>query len=60
MLGNLREKLRMDNEPKESIDPRARKVWMIGGALGSIIVLVIAIGFYALVTMVYDAPDWAG
>jgi hypothetical protein len=27
MLEDLRERLRMDNEPKESIDPRARKVW---------------------------------
>jgi membrane protein YdbS with pleckstrin-like domain len=60
MLGDLRDRLRMDNEPKESIDPRARKVWMIGGALGSIIVMAIALGFYAFVTTVYDAPDWVG
>jgi hypothetical protein len=60
MLENLRERLRMDNEPKESIDPRARKVWMIGGAIGSAIVLMIVVGFFFLVTIGYGAPDWVG
>jgi membrane protein YdbS with pleckstrin-like domain len=60
MLEDLRERLRMDNEPKESIDPRARKVWMIGGTLGSIIVLAIAIGFFFLVTIAFEGPDWVG
>ena len=50
----------MDNEPKESIDPRARKVWMIGGTIGSVIVLLISIGLYALITIGYGAPDWMG
>ena len=60
MLEDLRERLRMDNEPKESIDPRARKVWMIGGTIGSVIVLLISIGLYALITIGYGAPDWMG
>ncbi|NLX47599.1 MAG: PH domain-containing protein [Euryarchaeota archaeon] len=60
MLEGARERLRMDNEPKESIDPRALKVWMIGGAIGSAVLLGIAIGLYAFVTAVYGAPAWVG
>ncbi len=60
MFEELRERLRMDNEPKESIDPRARKVWMIGGAIGSAVLLAMAIGFYLLITVVYGYPDWVG
>lgn len=59
-MEDLREKLRMDNEPKESIDPRARKVWMISGTIWSIILLLIALGFYAMVTIGIGGPDWAG
>lgn len=60
MLNDLRERLRMDNEPNESIDPRARKVWMIGGTIGSAMVLAIAIGFYVVAVLLSGAPDWMG
>jgi len=60
MLEGLRERLKMENEPKEGIDPRARKVWMISGVLGSIIVLMIALGFYFMIVTVMGAPEWMG
>lgn len=60
MLDGLRERMRMDNEPKERIDPRARKVWMINGALGATFVFAIAVGFYFLVTIGFGAPMWVG
>jgi len=60
MLEDLRQRLRMDNEPKESIDPRARKVWMISGTLGSIILLMVALGFYVVAVIFSGAPNWLG
>ncbi len=41
----LRSKLRLDNEPKEKIDPRAWKVWTIHGIISFIIVLGLALAF---------------
>jgi len=60
MFEDVRQRLRMDNEPKESIDPRARKVWMIGGALSSIVIITLAVGFYFMATLGFEAPKWVG
>jgi len=50
----------MENEPKEGIDPRARKVWMISGILSSIVVMMIALGFYVVAVTAMGVPEWAG
>lgn len=60
MLRNIRQRLRMDNEPKESIDPKARKVWTIAGILASAVLMSIAVGFYALAVLAAGAPQWVG
>lgn len=59
-LENIRERLRMEGEPKERIDPRARKVWTISGAISSVIVLVIAVLFHLFFVPATGLPGWTG
>ncbi|MBN1110064.1 MAG: PH domain-containing protein [Methanomassiliicoccales archaeon] len=59
-MNELRERLRMENEPRERIDPRAFKVWAIGGSITYIGLFIAALIFYVLLTDVPEAPAWVG
>ncbi len=44
-LEQLRQRLRLENEPKERIDPRAWRVWTIHGFINFLIFLALALAF---------------
>lgn len=61
LLERLRLGLVMENQPSERIDPLAMKVWRINGLIGSVIVLLMGIGFYFFVeTVIPEIPTWIG
>ena len=59
VLENIKERLRMENEPRERIDPRARTVWTISGAMGAAVVMAIALAYF-LAAPSLGAPAWTG
>ena len=59
-IGSIRERLRMENEPRERIDPRARKVWTINGFLSFLFVLIVALLFHLVAVTAMGLPSWVG
>lgn len=59
-IEDTRQKLKMGDEPREHIDPRAQKVWAIGGVLGFAFVLAFALLFHLVAVTAMGLPDWVG
>jgi membrane protein YdbS with pleckstrin-like domain len=59
-IGSIRQRLRMENEPRERIDPRARKVWAINGLLSFLVVLIVASLFQLVAVTAMGLPGWTG
>jgi len=54
----IKERLKMENEPRERIDPRARIVWAITGTIWAIVFILLASAFAVWVLNSSDLPSW--
>ncbi len=60
VLDRLMDRLRLENEPEERIDPRAWKVWTIAGAMNFVILLPLALAFDRFIVGLVNLPPLAG
>ncbi len=59
-LQEIRQRLRLENEPKERIDPRAWKVWTINGSFNFLILMGLALAFNNYAVGIFFITEFHG